>query len=297
MNFAYVRVEGVVLTYPSLIAAKENPSLSFRIRDADGEMRVSAFGSIARTLLEAHAHSGSAIPMPGDKVVAEGTLRIRDDEPSLLLNAAQAVWVTPQPVQAMPLAGLAATHLGERISTQGQVRRVRHISDALSIISLRDGSATGDLLIPLGLQSMLGDVAAPTPSLGTWISVTGSVGEYRGERQLMLTQARDLEVQHTRSQPISLRPVAALGKNMLGRWVAVMGIVADLRPMQQGMRIDVQDSAGDRITVVAFDAIWDSVSFSQTLEINDTLIVEGELAEFRGELEILPELGLDLAVP
>ncbi|NJM42171.1 MAG: hypothetical protein HC853_16190 [Anaerolineae bacterium] len=78
--------------------------------------------------------------------------------------------------------------------------------------------------------------------------------------------------------------------------MAVRGLVTDLRPFKQGMRIELQDAAGARIVVVAFDSAWNSLPFSQTLAINDSLHVQGELAEYRGELEILPELGTDLAI-
>ena len=218
---------------------------------------------------------------------------MRDDEPSLVLNTPEALDITVSAEQHIDLDALDAMALGERACTRGQVRRVRDPSEALRIVTLRDGNAVADVLLPLNLASVFGN--APALQVGEWISVTGGVGEYRGERQLLPARVSDVAV--TAAQPLDMRDISRLSKDMLGQWVSVRGEVNDLQPIEGGMLIDLVDVAeGDRpgaITVVMFDA-WSGVPFSQTLQLGEVVVVQGELVDYYGQLELQPELSVDL---
>ena len=285
MNFAYVVIEGEVLAYPSL----SDGYASFLVQDtASGEqIRISAYRDVVKDLL---AHK--RLPMPGDHVTAEGTLRVRDDEASLALNTADGLTIESPAAESIDLSALDTVALGERVSVIGQVRRVRDISPALRTLSLRMGGGMADVLIPISLEAQFG--AAPEISIGTWISVTGSVGEFRDLRQLLPASAGDIQVLDA-APALELRAIGALSKSLLGEWLAVQGLVTDLAPFKQGMRVQLQDADGNQILAVVFNSAWQQVPFSQTLSINDTLTVQGELAQYRGDLEIVPELGLDLS--
>ena len=192
----------------------------------------------------------------------------------------------------MQLGRHDAAILGERISTLGQVRRVRDISPSLRTVTLRMGTGVAEVLLPMSLAAQFGLV--PDLSVGTWISVSGSVDEFRDTRQILPASAADIQVLSD-SPLIELRPISAVGKRLLGQWVAVQGLVTDLKPFKQGMRVQLQDAEGSQILAVVFDSAWQQVPFSQTLAINDTITVQGELASYRSDLEIVPELGLDLS--
>ncbi len=47
------------------------------------------------------------------------------------------------------------------------------------------------------------------------------------------------------------------------------------------------------ITVVLFE-IWQTITTSQTLQSGDQVTARGELAEYRGKLELQPELSIDV---
>ena len=169
MNFAYVQIRGKVIAYPSL----SDGFLSFRVQDETGsEMRVSAYREVVSALIAA-----KRVPMPGDVMTVEGTLRVRDDEASLVLNTADGLSLSTPPASAIDLSALDATALGDRVTVSGQVRRVREISQGLKVISLRQGSGVADVLLPTGLSPAFG--TASELALGNWVSVTGAVGEAR----------------------------------------------------------------------------------------------------------------------
>lgn len=283
MNFAYVRIEGVVTAYPAL--SDRDEYLSFRLLDPTGEMRVTAYRAVVEQLLR-----WQRIPLPGDRVSVEGTLRVRDDEPSLILNTADGLTIATPPAQPIELSALAAMPLGDRVQTAGQVRRIRKVSDALQVLSVRDGDAIADAVVPLDLP-LLREHPALTP--GDWISVTGAVGEYRGERQVLSLAIQRLAFDPT-PRDKHRRLIAELEPGLLGRWISVVGEVSDLRPFRQGMRVDLTDDSGATIVAVMFDSVWQAVPVSLTLGVGDRLWVQGELTEYRGRLEVVPQLGADV---
>ena len=285
MNFAYIRIAGKVLAYPSM----SEGYLSFRVQDgAAGEMRVSAYRDVVGQLIVA-----KRLPMPGDEVVVEGTLRVRDDEASLVINTFDGLAIITPPAIPLDLSALDAAALGARVTVSGQVRRVRELSQGLKIVSLRNGSGMADVLMPTSLGDAFG--AAPELATGSWVSVTGAVGEFRNGRQVLPSSSKDIAALPN-SNAIETRPINALGKRLLGQWLAVQGLVTDLKPFKQGMRIEIQDTSSERITAVVFDSAWNDVPFSQTLNINDSVLVQGELSEYRGALEIVPELSSDIGL-
>ena len=288
MNFAYVRVEGVVVDYPSL--SPEHDYLSFRVQDASGEMRVGAYRSTVKALLDA-----SRLPMPGDRATLEGTLRVRDDEPSLTLNVAEALTLQAGEPQPVSLSALDAMPLGNCAVVAGQARRVRDASESLRIITLRQGDDETDVLIPLSLQLVFG--ASPEVKVGDWLTVTGGVSEFRGQRQLLPSKSAQFEVTpgnpHVDAQRLEIRPIGAFGRELVGHWVMIQGRLTNVHEIEQGALLDVEDTAGDQTTVVMFDP-WFSWPYSQTVTVGDTVLVQGELVEYKGKLEIQPQLSIDL---
>jgi RecJ-like exonuclease len=120
---------------------------------------------------------------------------------------------------------------------------------------------------------------------------------YRDKRQVLPTRA-DLVARQPAAGAsaalLDLRPIGALDRDLVGAWVAVRGRVADINRIQQGAILELED--GDsQISVAAFEP-WAGVPFSETLEAGDWLIVQGEVAEYRRKLEIVPELPMDLAL-
>jgi DNA/RNA endonuclease YhcR with UshA esterase domain len=156
----------------------------------------------------------------------------------------------------------------------------------LSVITLRHGDATADALISRALPAL---ATLSVPEAGDWVTVAGAVGEYRGNKQVLVTAVRPAAALDTPRWPI-----AELNSDLVGHWVGIEGQVTDLRPFRAGMRADVTDDSGGSITVVMFDEIWNGLPFSMTLDIADRLAVAGEVSEYRGRVELIPQLPADV---
>ncbi len=279
MNFAFVGLRGVIPAYPKL----EEGYLSFRLRDESGEVRVVAY----RQVVEALRREGR-IPAPGDRVHVEGTLRVREDDAVLILSVPKLLRLERPEARAIPLAQLPEASLGEHVRVRGQVRRVRDVA-GLRILTLREGDAVADVVFPL--QSAPWG-APPQVGLGTWVEISGGVGEYRETKQVLARSAED--VRRLAAPQLHLAASFPFDRNAVGRWLSVRARVAELRPFSVGMRLVLEDAQRRTLDVVIFDDLWNQLPFSQTLLIGDTVWAQGELALYRGRLELLPELPTDV---
>ena len=271
MNFAYVRLEGVLADYPTLSEA--DGYLSFRLRDRGGEMRVQAYRAVVAELLRR-----KNIPAPGDQVAVEGTLRIRDDEATLTINAADELRITAPATRSIHLSELDAAAVGDVVSVTAQVRRSRDAGNSLRIIGLREDNATADLVMPLNSAVF-----------------EGSVAEFRGRKQLLALRAASTQLLPV-ARAFEIRPIAAMAKEAPAQWLAVSGMVRDIRGAAQSARIELQDDQGNSMPIQLFD-LWHSLPFSRTLHVGDVLSAQGEWVEARnGRLELRPELVVDLQV-
>ena len=282
MNFAYVRLSGVVIDFPAV--EPDGSYLSFRVADADGVVRAQAYRAAASSLLAA-----DVIPSPGDEAQIEGTLRIRDGEAALVVSSADGVVLTRRNADLIGLAGLDGLGLGQRAAVRGQIRRVRE-AGGLRILTLRDGNAEVDAVMSLDLPGA--EREAP-PVVGTWAQATGGVGEYRGRRQLLLMPGG---LTPERAPMPAPRPVSAITRSLLGDWVTTQARVSRLAPFKGGIRIGLAGDEGSELTMTLFDSVWTALPFSSTLAAGDPVVASGRLTEFRGALELQPEIPPDVAL-
>jgi DNA/RNA endonuclease YhcR with UshA esterase domain len=284
MNYAYVRIEGAITSYPT--HSEKDGYLSFVVQDKSGEMRVLSYRASTTMLAQENR-----IPMPGDFVRVEGHLRVRDEDSSLILSAPESLSLERSDPAQIELSALDAMRIGERVRVVGQVRRVRSIGDSLQIVTLRAGETTLDMTVPTKLRAF---GIARAFNIGDWLDITAGVGEFRGMKQLLPTNAD--AIQPAAQPPSFKRAVASLNMDLLGRWVEIQGRVSDLRPFSQGMRLEVTDESNRSIEVVLFDSIWERLPFSTTLTVDNIVQLQGRLIVFRETLEIQPELSVDVVL-
>jgi DNA/RNA endonuclease YhcR with UshA esterase domain len=280
MNFAYVRLSGVVVDFPAL--EPDGSYLSFRVADADGVVRAQAYRAAATVLLTA-----GAIPSPGDEAQIEGTLRIRDGEAALVIASADGVLLTRREVDPIGLAGLDGLGLGQRVAVRGQIRRVREAA-GLRILTLRDGNAEAEAVMRMDAP---GGDREPLPVVGSWTRAVGGVGEYRGRRQLLLMPG-GLAAEPAPAP--ALRPPSALSRALQDDWVTTQARVSRLAPFKGGVRIGLAGDDGGELTLTLFDSLWNTLPFSNTLAPGDLVLASGRLAEYRGALELQPEIAPDV---
>ncbi|MCS6772926.1 MAG: OB-fold nucleic acid binding domain-containing protein [Thermoflexales bacterium] len=275
LHYAYVRVQGAVVGFP----ITQEGQLAFWLFDGSGSVQVVLPRSASTVLSQA------GLPLPGDQVTAEGSLRVRADRPVLLVSSPSALRVETPPATPLTLSELARASGGARVKVTGQVRRVRWQEDGHTVVTLRAGEATAEIVLSAGIAAL---------PVGVWVAARGGVDDRGTARRVLVSRTEDItQVEPRPPTPVAIR---TLSRRALGRWVAVQGQVFDLRPFDAGMRVIVQDASVGTIAVVIPDPLWYTLPFSNTVVIGDSIWAQGELSERRSQLELLPELPEDMRV-
>ena len=284
MNLAYVRLEGRITRSPSF--APESHTLTFWLADDTGEIYVAAYRHEAKDLM-----TSGRVPALGDRVSVVGTLRWREDFASLTINAPDQVMVTkPEPTERS-VAEIDRDSALKRVRLRGQVRDIRSPYAGLTLIGLRDATGAIDVAVPQETLALTGGLTTPSP--GQMVEVEGTVTFYKETPQLTLTDVADLTplVEPTGIAPILL--VSDLDAEAVGDWVGLQGIVTRIAPFSAGVKLTLDDGS-DEITVLLWQDLYDGLPPATALAEGMALTVYGQVSEYRGQTELIPELPIDV---
>lgn len=288
MNMAYVRIEGRVSRGPNY--NPDSQTLTFYVTDESGEeLMVSAFRSQAARLIEQHH-----IPALEDRVSVAGNLRVREDFTGLSLNAPEQLQIMrPEPEEAR-LGDLTLLDIGRRVRVRGLVRQVYSPYAGLTLITLLDDSGRP---VAVAVSKALELLTGPLPPLapGQGLEVVAAVTSYRDTVQLVPASTADLVPAADLTGLDLGRSIGSLTLADAGRWVLLQGQIVETDPFRSGMRFTLDDGSG-RITLLLWDSVYAQVPYSRTLEVGARVQVVGAISEYRGKLEIVPDLPQDVSI-
>jgi DNA/RNA endonuclease YhcR with UshA esterase domain len=284
MDWAYVRVLGVVTRHPS--HEPSSGQLAFWLDDGTGEIRVTAYRPVSDRLLEA-----PQLPAMGDLVRVEGTLRLREDFRQLVVSLPSALDIErPTPVVSS-IAGLTEEHVFRKVCLRGQVRDVRIPYEGLILIALRDATGAVDVVSEERLGATYG--TALSLAVGEHVELCGAVTTYAGRLQLALDSVTVAPQMPAPVEIVSPRQIARIGHKDVGQFVRLRGTVSAVAHIGSGLRLLVDDGSGTVVVVV-----WQDVAAQQE-DLDDItqgtpVDVQGRVAEYRGQLEVIPEIVGDI---
>jgi DNA/RNA endonuclease YhcR with UshA esterase domain len=286
MNMAYVRVEGLVDRPPSY--DPETDYFSFWLTDDTGELHVAAYRSETRALINQRR-----LPAQGDRVTVEGTLRIREDFVSLTVNLPESLAIQrPEPV-TRAIGAITAKDEFTWVHTRGQVRTIRIPYPGLTVIGLRDETGQIELAIPKVVITVGDDL--PALAVGQTLEVNAPVSLYKDTPQLSLARTSDLTFL---DEPLVIAPERAVGsinRDQVGDWVTVSGQLVTASPFSSGVKYTLDDGTG-QITLLLWQSLHEQLADPDALAIGAALRIQGQIAEYRSDLEIVPELPEDVSV-
>jgi DNA/RNA endonuclease YhcR with UshA esterase domain len=286
MNWAYVHVEGLVSRQPLYDPVAK--TLKFWVWDETGEIMISAYRSEAEWML-----AEGAVPVMGDYVALEGTLRVKEDFQYLVLNVPQSTNIWPPEPLEMNVSGVEIGLLYKRVTVRGIIRQDRTPYDGLRILTLRD--ATGEIDVTLAAGTTVGGGEFPDLGVGLPLQVTGAVDQYQGVPQISIGRGSDLVVLE---EPIAIAParhIAELSVEDVGDMALVQGTIASVNPFSAGVKFTVDDGSGT-VTLLLWQDVYEELPDPQALVKGTTVCALGEVSQFQGELEIVPELPADVTV-
>ncbi len=281
MNMAYVRIKGRCTRTPSY--DPEGEYLSFSIEDETGEIRISAYRAETQQIIKENR-----APALGDWVEVAGTLRVREDFLSLTVNVPEQLNVTRAEPVERAIGSITPTDLYLRVRVRGEVESSYEPYDGLTLITVRDESGT----IPVAVsEDMVALSGSPLPLLpkGQPVEVVAAVSFYGNTPQLVPASIANIA---PLDQPVLVaaeKQIGKLGGEDVGRLVAVRGAVTQIEPFSAGVKFTLDDSTGD-IIVLLWQDIYDELDADARPEVGAEMQVEGEVAEYQGQLEVIPDL-------
>ncbi len=286
MNMAYVRLEGHCTRAPTY--DPESDYLSFWIEDDTGEIRISAYRAETRRIIEQ-----GRVPALGDLVEVAGTLRVREDFLSLTINVPEQLKVTRAEPADRDIGTIVPEDQYLRVRVRGQVRDIYEPYHGLTLITVRD--ATGS--IPVAVSEDLIALSGVTPTLTTGqpVEVVATVSLYGDTPQLVPASVADIV---PLSEPVHIaveKQIGELTTADAGQLVVVRGTVTEVDPFSSGVKYTLDDTTGS-IIVLLWQSVYDALPDPTALDVGAEVQVQGEVSQYRGELELVPELAEDVRI-
>jgi DNA/RNA endonuclease YhcR with UshA esterase domain len=294
-NMAYVRLQGRCTRAPSY--DPESGYFSFWIEDDTGEIRVSAYRAETQQII-AENH----VPALGDQVEVAGTLRVREDWLALTINVPEQLTISRAEPVNRDIGSIAPEDQYLRVRVRGQVRSVYEPYQGLALISVRDG--TGSIPVAVSEDLVALSSISPTVRLGAHeealttgqpVEVTAAVSLYDGTPQLVPASLADIV---PLSQPVPVAVEKHLGElttTDVGRLVVVRGTVTQVDPFSAGVKVTLDDTTGTTI-VLLWQSVYDALRAPAEPDVGAEVQVQGKVSQYRGELEVIPELPDDVQV-
>jgi DNA/RNA endonuclease YhcR with UshA esterase domain len=284
MNLAYVRLTGQVTQGPSY--DPDSPYLAFWLTDDTGEIYVAAYRDKAQDLI-----STRRVPALGDQVSVAGTLRLREDFMALTINAADQLEITrPEPLN-LTIAEIDPYSELERVRLRGQVRDTQVPYAGLTLVGLRDVTGLIEIAVPEETLALTGGLPSLTP--GQTIQVEGTVTFYKETPQLTLTDVADLMPLPEAADLAPVQLVSEVSPATVGGWIGIQGFVTNVAHFSAGLKLTLDDGSGE-VTVLLWQDLFDELAAITTLEEGAAVTVYGQVSEYRGQMELIPELPVDV---
>jgi DNA/RNA endonuclease YhcR with UshA esterase domain len=286
MNYAYVRLEGQVTRGPTY--DPETQQLAFYLADPTGEIMVSSFRAVTRQFLEQ-----KKIPVAGDHVAAEGTLRVRDDFASLNLISPDKLELTHPTATPVKIGDIGPDHNLQVVTITGDVREIRTPYQGLTLYSVGDATGEIDLAVYSDILALTGPLA--DVQIGDAVQVGGTVSFYHESAQLALTNSGGLVKLDAGLAPATLSRIGDLDASRVGTRVSVAGDVTGATEFSQGLRVILDDGSGT-VTLLLWEDALGQVANGEQLKKGARVQALGRLSEYHGDLEVVPERGTDVQV-
>ncbi|MBN1755564.1 hypothetical protein JW877_05040 [bacterium] len=291
MNYGFIRISGIVTEMPRVDLDKK--SVSIEIQDLTGTLNVRAYGAVVDDLA-----ASQKIPRVGDTLDVAGTIRIRAQKPSLLINLPELVKITSPKPLLLDIVQLNPEFLYKVVTVQGELTEFRDY-DALLKFTLSDSSNRTEIEVVLYKDAH--SEALPELARGDMIRLTGLLSEYRDKLQLYPRSMSDIEFiekvetgERTRiSPPPQSILIKDLNPNLIGKLVVVYGEITFRRDFSGGAEFTLK--ADDHYTkVVIWSSILNQVPGNLNLRIGQRIQVTGKVDEYRDKIQIVPRKPEDI---
>lgn len=285
MNWAYVSVLGAVTQLPNYDT--EAGSLGFWIDDGTGSLYVTLYRETSASLLAL-----GSVPTIGDTVQVAGTLRLKEDFRQLVVDLASQITIQPSKYADCTIEDLSDYPVLSKVRIRGQIREVREPYEGLVLLRICDPTGQVYVVYAADLVRLEGEPIRVAP--GDFVEAAGAVTLYQQSTQVTLDHTDSLGL----TDPLDVaasKLVAEVDVEDLGRLVSVRGRLADISLAGTGVKLTIEDGTG-QIQAIVWDELIRAIPQIVDLPLDSMVSVRGTVTEYRGALELEPELADDIGI-
>jgi DNA/RNA endonuclease YhcR with UshA esterase domain len=281
--------EGRLVTVQGTVRQAEPFSAGYRMTldDGTGSVTVLLWNDLYRALPDPSSlRTDAQLEVTGEVAIYRNTLEIIPVRPRdvVLLTG-------PPSARALSIGALADQPLGATVTVEGTVIAAESFQNGFRL-TLDDGTGQVVLLLWLSAYDRLADPARL--QTGVRVRATGELDEYRGQREVVPARGSDVIITQAAPAPAQ-RDIASITPADMGAVVAVEGTVTRSEPFSQGYRVWIDDGSGE-IMLLLWENIYGRVAGRERLTAGARVRAIGIVEEYRGTLEIIPQLPGDVTV-
>jgi DNA/RNA endonuclease YhcR with UshA esterase domain len=281
--------EGRLVTVQGTVRQAEPFSAGYRMTldDGTGSVTVLLWNDLYRALPDPSSlRTDAQLEVTGEVAIYRNTLEIIPVRPRdvVLLTG-------PPSARALSIGALADQPLGATVTVEGTVIAAESFQNGFRL-TLDDGTGQVVLLLWLSAYDRLADPARL--QTGVRVRATGELDEYRGQREVVPARGSDVIITQAAPAPAQ-RDIASITPADMGTVVAVEGTVTRSEPFSQGYRVWIDDGSGE-IMLLLWENIYGRVAGRERLTAGARVQAIGIVEEYRGTLEIIPQLPGDITV-
>ena len=245
--------------------------------------------------------TGAFLPLsPGDSVEVVATVSLYRETPQLVPVSPHDIALLPEPVLIAEEAAIGQFRerdVGRWVSLEGVIRQVSPLGGGAKLVLADEG---GEIVVIIweSTYQALPNPAALVP--GAEIRVVGELSVYEGHLELMPERPVDLTVlmpagEGGFSLDIDPIPLGDLTGHHVGEMINVEGTVVEVASFSQGFKFTLDDGTG-RSVLLLWHATFDEVTGASGLDLGARVTARGEVEDYQGERQIVPDAGSDVSV-
>ncbi|MBN1899683.1 MAG: hypothetical protein JW827_12990 [Spirochaetes bacterium] len=277
MNFAYIRVRGIVFRYPSY--DKQLDILTLSLNDGTEDIIVKAYRATAKKLQKM-----KMIPKLGDLVDVEGTVRIRGAGRFLTINIPEKLKITYVAPRSIRLDEISFSMVNQKVTVTGRVDNIRSYGNYASLF-ITDEAKKNSIRIPLNYK-ILGENIPPLEE-GFMVKVRGIVSYYSGYYNIVPISAKSIRTisKDTRIVQYNIKDIT---DELLDQTIKTKGLISKFRRFAKGVSLTLSDQNAF-IDTVLWNNVYEVLSSKDLIQEGSFISVTGKIGIYRGKLQITPK--------
>lgn len=292
-NFAYAQVKGVATR--SFTYDPNSKVLSFPIDDGTGVIWIKAYGPQAEEIFNSRN-----LPMPGDTVIAEGTIRLKGDFTFMTINLPEKLTIiSPQPL-IIDIAEIEDSLYFVVVKTTGIINFSRLFDNS---VRLQLCSPFADACVDANFYfSQFPELKNYDFKRGDTVSLSAMVSSYKDKLTLVprsqdeFVHKKGIEPSRrwtTGEKPPENAPqvsIAALTEDMLNKYVKISGKIQWTKQIKGGMLVGITDGTG-QMSFPIWDRVFESIPNKEAIAKGTTISFIGKVGKYKESLQVLPLYG------